>query len=89
MKVVKNLSSKHLINEELDLLKFGLHHSLPPSRVYKTNVFVSFEMMHRFFLKNLKNEIDKPALKSELSHLNNSYVHNYKPSNQHLENMKF
>ena len=28
--VVKNLSSKHLTNEELDLLKFGLHHSVPP-----------------------------------------------------------
>ena len=70
--VVKNLSSKQLTNEELDLLKFDLHHSLPPSRIYKTNVFVSFEMMHRFLLENLKNEIDKPALKSELSHLANS-----------------
>ena len=82
--VVKNLSSKHLTNEELDLLKFGLHHSLPPSRIYKTNVFVSFEMMHRFLLENLKNEIDKPALKSELSHLANSYVHNYKLSRSTL-----
>ena len=82
--VVKNLSSKQLTNEELDLLKFGLHHSLPPSRISKTNVFVSFEMMHRFLLENLKNEIDKPALKSELSHLANSTVHNYKPSRSTL-----
>ena len=82
--VVKNLSSKHLTNEELDLLKFGLHHSLPPSRIYKANVFVSFEMMHRFLLENLKNEIDKPTLKSELSHLANSYVHDYKPSRSTL-----
>ena len=82
--VVKNLSSKQLTNEELDLLKFGLHRSLPPSRIYKTNVFVSFEMMHRFLLENLKNEIDKPALKSELSHLINSYVHNYKLSRSTL-----
>ena len=37
--VVKNLCSKQLTNEELDLLKFGLHCSLPPSRIYKTNVF--------------------------------------------------
>ena len=78
--VVKNLCSKHLTNEELDLLKFGLHHSLPPSRIYKTNVFVSFKMMHRFLLENLKIEIDQPALKSELSDLANSYVHNYEPS---------
>ena len=78
--VVKNLCSKYLTNEELDLLKFSLHHSLPPSRIYKTNVFVSFEMMHRFLLENLKIEIDQSALKSELSDLANSYVHNYKPS---------
>ena len=82
--VVKNLSSKHLTNEELDLLKFGLHCSLLPSRIFKTNVFVSFEVMHRFLLKNLKSKIDKPALKSEVSHLANSYVNNYKPSRSTL-----
>ena len=43
--LVKNLSSKQLTNEELDLLKFSLHHSLPPSRIYKTNIFVSFKMI--------------------------------------------
>ena len=41
-------------------------------------------MMHHFLLENLKNEIDKPAHKSELSHLANSYVHNYKPSRSTL-----
>ena len=34
----------------------------------------------KILLENLKNEIEKPALKSELSHLANSNVHNYKPS---------
>ena len=82
--VVKNLSSKHLTNEELDLLKFGLNYSLPPLRVYKTNFFVLFELIHHFLLENLKNEIDKPALKSELSHFANSYVHNYKLSRSTL-----
>ena len=60
--VLKNLSSEHLTNEELYLLKFGLYHSLPLSRIYKTNVFVIFKMMHRFLLENLKDEIDKPVL---------------------------
>ena len=76
--VVKNSSSKHLS------LKFGLRHSLPTSRIYKTNVSVSFEMMHRLLLENLKNEIGKLALKSELSQLANSYVRNYKPSRSTL-----
>ena len=58
--------------------------SLPPSRIYTTNAFVLFKMMHRFLLENLKTEIDKPALKLELSHFANSYVHNYKPSRSTL-----
>ena len=68
----KKLSSKHLTNEQLDLLKFGLHHSLPALRIYKTNLFVSFEMMHCFLLENLK------------LHLANSYIHYYKPSRSTL-----
>ena len=35
-------------------------------------------MIHRFLLKQLKNEIEETARKSELSHLANSYVDNYK-----------
>ena len=69
-------------------LKFGLHHFLPPSRIYKANVFVLFEMMHIFSFENLKNEIDKPAVKSELLHLANSYVHNYKASRSKHESLK-
>ena len=45
-------------------------------------------MMHRFLLENRKNEIDKPTLKSELSYLTNSYVHNYKPSRPTLRKME-
>ena len=41
-------------------------------------------MMHHFLLENLKYKIDKPALKSELLHLANSYVHNYKPARSTL-----
>ena len=37
-----------------------------------------------FSLKILKNEIDKPVHKSELSHLAKWYVHNYKPSRSTL-----
>ena len=41
-------------------------------------------MMHRFLLENLINEKDKPPLQPELSHLANSYFHNYKPSRSTL-----
>ena len=51
--VVKNLSTKNLSFEKLDILKFGLNHSLPPLKLRKTNVFVSFEMIHRFLRRDL------------------------------------
>ena len=66
--------------EELNILKFGLNYSLPPLKLRKTDVFVSFEMIHRFLREDLKNDADKPTLKAQLSHLANSYVHNYQPS---------
>ena len=69
--VVKNLSTKNLSLEEL---------SLPPLKLRKTDVFVLFEMIHPFLLEDLKNDADKPTLKAQLSHLANSYVHNYQPS---------
>ena len=82
--VVKNISSKNLALEELNILKFGLNHSLPPLKLRKTNVFVSFEMIHRFLREDLKNNTDKPVLKAQLSHLANSYIHNYQPSRSTL-----
>ena len=41
-------------------------------------------MLHRFLLENLKIEINKPSLQSELSPLANSCVHNYKQSRSTL-----
>ena len=70
--------------EELNILKFGLNHSLPPLKLRKTDVLVSFEMIHRFLREDLKNDADKPTLKAQLSHLANSYVHNYQPSRSTL-----
>ena len=70
--------------EELNILKFGLNHSLPPLKLRKTDVFVSFEMVHRFLREYLKNDADKPALKAQLSHLANSYIHNYQLSRSTL-----
>ena len=83
-KVIKNLSTKNLSLEELNILKFGLNHSLPPLKLRKTDVLVSFEMIHRFLREDLKNDADKPTLKAQLSHLANSYVHNYQPSRSTL-----
>ena len=84
MKKLPKISSKNLSLEELNILKFGLNHSLPPLKLRKTDVFVSFEMIHRFLREDLKNNADKPALKAQLSQLANSYIHNYQPSRSTL-----
>ena len=76
-KVVKNLSTKNFSLKELNILKFGLDHLLPPMKLRKTDVF--FEMIHRFLREDLKNDAGKPTLKAQSSHLANSYVHNYQP----------
>ena len=47
-------------------------------------MFVSFEMIHRVLREELKNDVDKTTLKAQLSHLVNSYVHNYQPTRSSL-----
>ena len=61
---VRNLSTKNLSLEELNILKFGLNHALRPLKLRKNDVFVSFEMIHRFLHEDLKNDADKPILKA-------------------------
>ena len=41
-------------------------------------------MIHRFFLEDLRNDASKPTVKVELSHLENSYIHNYQLSRSTL-----
>ena len=82
--VLKNLSTENLSRQRLNILKFGLKHSLPLLKLLKTDVFVSFEMIHRFLREDLKNDADQPTLKAQLSCLANSYIHNYQPSRSSL-----
>ena len=78
--VVKNLSSTKLTDDERNLLKYGLNFAIQPRKLSKTDICVSFEMIYRFFEKDLKSEGTKDQLKSQLSHLANNYYHSYKPS---------
>ena len=75
--VAKNLCTKNVPLEELNILKFGLNHSLPTLKLRKTDVFVYFQMIHRFLREDLKNDADEATLTAQLSHLANSYIHNY------------
>ena len=66
--------------EESDLLKAGLYFSIQPDKIRKSEIFTTFEKIHRSFLNNLKSEETKRQIKAHLSYLANSYFYNYKPS---------
>ena len=74
------LTQYELCQEESDLLKAGLYFSIQPDKIRKSEIFTTFEKIHRSFLNNLKSEETKSQIKAHLSYLANSYFYNYKPS---------
>ena len=77
---ITNLTQYELSQEESDLLKAGLYFSIQPDKIRKSEIFTTFEKIHRSFLNNLKSEESKSQIKAHLSYLANSYFYNYKPS---------
>ena len=69
------LSQKHT-----DLLKAGSYFSIQPDKIRKSEIFTTFEKIHRSFLNNLKSEETKIQIKAHLSYLANFYFYNCKPS---------
>ena len=78
---ITNLTQYELSQEESDLLKAGLYFSIQPDKIRKSEIFTTFEKIHRSFLNNLKSEETKSQIKAHLSYLANSYFYNYKPPN--------
>ena len=77
---ITNLTQYELSQEESDLLKAGLYFSIQPDKIRKSEIFTTFEKIHRSFLNNLKSKETKRQIKAHLSYLANSYFYNYKPS---------
>ena len=69
-----------LSQEESDLLKAGLYFSIQLHKIRKSEIFPTFEKIHRSFINNLKSNETKSQIKAHLSYLANSYFYNYKPS---------
>ena len=89
---INNLTQYELSQEEPDLLKAGLHFSIQPDKIRKSEIFTKvvkildfrilpgwIEEIHRSFINNLKSEETKNQIKAHLSYLANSYFYNYKP----------
>ena len=72
--VIQNLSSTKLSPDELDILKNGLDYAIPPERLRKSDIYTSFEMIHRFMTSKIKSNDKRGELKTEISHLASCYL---------------
>ena len=79
--VITNLSSY--------ILKYEVGNSIPPERLSCTDVFVNFDLTHRYLTEELKNRDDKSSLRRNFSHLANSYYSKYKPTTAALKKHGF
>ena len=77
--VVKNLSLFEFSTEELELLRYALSHSIPLKQLRKTEVFTTFDMIHRFLRFELSSNQFENALQTDTSYLTNNYYSNYPP----------
>ena len=77
---ITNLTQYELFQEESDLLKVDLYFSIQPDKVRKSEIFTTFEKIHRSFFDSLESEEAQSQIKAHLSYLANSYFYNYKPS---------
>ena len=77
---ITNVTQYELSQEKTDLLKAGLYFSIQPDKTRKSEIFTTFEKIHRSFINNLKSEGNKTQIKAHLSYLANSYFYKYKPS---------
>ena len=77
-KTITNLTQYELSLEESDLLKAGLYFSIQPDKIRKSEIFTTFEKIHRSFRNNLKSEETKSQIKAHVLFLASSYFYNYK-----------
>ena len=85
---VMNLSKTKLTEEELDILKFGLKHSIEPLRINKTDVLTTFDFIHRAMSKDLQDVKEAGEVKAKMFYLANNYLNSYKPSKNKLRKHK-
>ena len=57
-----------------------MYFSIQPHKIRKSEIFTTFEKIHRSFIDNLKSKETKSWIKAYLSYLANSYFYNCKPS---------
>ena len=62
MKQLGNYRRLNFRQKELELLIYGLSHSIPPKQLRKTKVFTTFDMIHRFLRSELSRFCESPSI---------------------------
>ena len=78
-KTITNLRQYELSQEESDVLRASSYFSIQPDKIRKSEIFTTFEKIHRSFLNNLKSKETKSQIKAHLLYLAYSIFYNYKP----------
>ena len=73
----------------MQLLKYGLKHTINPLQVIKTDIRTTFHFIHRAITKSLRDEKQSGEVKTKISNSAHSYVNCYKPTLHALKNIKF
>ena len=71
------MSSHSLTSEQLNILKFGLTHSIRPPKINESDVFTCFELINHTMAKKLRDTKQAGKLVADLSHLAHTYVSSY------------
>ncbi|XP_068707422.1 uncharacterized protein [Montipora foliosa] len=74
---VTNLSSHSLTSEQLNVLKFGLTHSIRPPKINESDVFTCFELINNTMAKKLRDTEEAGKRVADRSHLAHTYVSSY------------
>ena len=85
---VLSLSFSNVTDEKMNILRYGLKHSIEPNFINKTDILSTFDFMHRAMSKVLKDQKDNEEVKAKISYLANTYVNSYKPTKNALRKHK-
>ena len=85
---VLNLSSWKLTDEEMNILKYRLKHSLEPNFINKTDILSTFGFIHRTMSKDLKDQKDTGEVKGKILNLVNNHVNSYKAIKNTLQDLE-
>ena len=85
---VHNLTSSKLTDEEMNILRYGLKHSIEPNFMSKTDIHSTFDFIHRTMSKDSKDQKDTEEVKAKISYFANTYINSSKPTKKTLRKHK-